>query len=61
MQDLKLTLQMFYVEGHTFNVLVRPEGFSQCVLVRNSRCKSDFCLFTRKLLRYRAISGRQLA
>lgn len=43
----KITLANVYEEGNAFNMLFRPLGYAQCVLVRNSECK-QICLFTRK-------------
>lgn len=35
-------------EGNTFNTFVGAPGFTQYVLMSNSECKQNFCLFTRK-------------
>lgn len=35
-------------EGNAFNTFVRAPGFTQYVLMSNSECKQNFCLFTRK-------------
>lgn len=41
---------MLHEEGNTFNMFVRPQGYTQCVLVCNTECKQP-CLFERKLQR----------
>ncbi len=41
----KTTLQM---EGNPFNMFVRAQGYSQCVLVSKTECKHNFCLCTIK-------------
>lgn len=35
-------------EGNAFNTFVGAPGFTQYVLMSNSECKQNFCLFTRK-------------
>lgn len=39
---------MFYEKGNKFNMFVRPQCRTQCVLVRNTECKPNFCVFTIK-------------
>ncbi len=44
-------MQMFSEEGNTFKMLIRSLGYTQCVLVSNTKCKPKMCLFTRKRCR----------
>ncbi len=44
----KLYVQRFYEGGNVFNVFVRPQGYTQCILLRNTDCKHNFCLFAKK-------------
>lgn len=41
---------MFYKNLKAFTFYVRPQGYTQCILVRNTECKQNICfgLFTRK-------------
>lgn len=34
-----------------FNTLVTHQGYKQCILMSNTQCEHNFCLFTRKLHR----------
>ncbi len=47
----KLALQIFYKEQNSFDMFVRPQRCTQCVLMSNTECKHNFSLFTRKLQR----------
>ncbi len=49
---------MFYEKGNAFIMFVRPWGYTQCVLVSNTECKHNFCLFTRKAHRAPLSSAR---
>ncbi len=40
----KSALQMFYYEGNVLDTFVRPQEYTQCVLISNTECRRDFCL-----------------
>lgn len=39
---------MFCGEGNALDIVVRPQGYTQCGLVSNTESKHNFCLCTRK-------------
>ncbi len=42
---LVFAFQMFYVEGNAFNTFVRAQEYTQSILVSDTECKHNFCLF----------------
>lgn len=59
-QTLKLSLQMFYEESSAFSTFVRPQGYTQCVLLRNTEWYI-MCVFVRKLHRVLLRNGCQFS
>lgn len=41
-------LEMFKGQGNACNTFIRPERYTQCLLVINTEFKQKFCMFTRK-------------
>lgn len=41
---------MFFDEGNTVNMFIRPLGYTQMHLASDTKCKHNLCLFSKKLL-----------